>query len=399
MFYRGIFHQRNFRYLGSFYIHSIIRLFAISIFQIFISIYVYQSLRSFGIENQQAISLTSLFFALVFLVHALAVIPSLWIISKKGLRFSVFWGNAFLISFFISLYTSRYDLIFLVISGILGGLQIGLYWTAYHLYLAELTDDKKQGEEIAIGNSLSAIAVIGGPAFGGLVISYLGFGMIFIVMLILILIASFPLKYLPKQKDTVSIDILEIASALSPLKEKKSYIALLGVGVIDVVSIYFWPLYVFPILAGFIGVGFIGSLMSLISIITILITGLLIDRFGTKKVINIISSLDSILWVLRIFVITPLRVYLISGGQALTTSGQIITMDAMVYERARHNNLVAYIVQRETGLAVGKFIFLFVVGILFWFGMPLLTVFVITAFIALLTRIYPTEIQQVKSPS
>ncbi len=391
MFYRSILHHRQFRYLGAFYLHSIVRLFAVSIFQIFSSIYIYQSLRGYGTETPQALALTSLFFALTFLVHALSIAPSLWLINKKGLRFSVFWGNIFLIGFFLLLYLGKFDPIFFIIAAVLGGLQIGLYWTAYHIYFAELSDDSKQGEEIGISVSLSAIASIGGPAFGGLLIGYAGFGATFLVMTILIGLAVLPLKYLPKQKDIISIDILQTVLALAPKKEARSYFALFGFAVIDLVGGNFWPLFVFPALAGFIGVGFMGSLVALVATVTTITTGFVIDRLGVKKVLTVLSSLDSLTWIIKPFVVTPLHIFSVAGISAFTTAGQMMSVDTLVYERARHENLVAYIVQREVGLALSKFIFLLLMGILFWFGLPLVFIFVMAALAALGTRLYPEE--------
>lgn len=348
-------------------------------------------------DNQQSLGVAALFFGLLFLVQALSIGPSLWLISKKGLRFSVFWGSMFLVGFFMLLYLAKLDPIFLILAAVIGGVQIGLYWTAYHIYIAELTDDKRQGEEIAMGNSLSAVAAIGGPAFGGLIIQYFGFEAVFIIMALITLIANLPLRYLPSQKNIISVDILKTISTLSPKKEKKSYLALFGLGTIDVVAGNFWPLFIFPVMAGFVGLGFVGSLIALVSTVTTITIGVLIDKYGPKAVINILSPIDSLVWISRIFVNTPFRVFGVSGAQSLTTAGQIITVDSMIYERARHDNLVAFIIQREMGLALGKFIFLLVLGILFWFGLPLITVFIFAALAALLPKFYPAEESLIKA--
>lgn len=391
MFYRSIFHQKQFRYLGAFYLHSLIRLFAVSTFQIFSSIYIYHNLINFGVSNQQALGITALFFAIIYLVHALSVAPVLWLIDKKGLRFSVLLGTVFLICFLAALYLSKFDPIFLIITSVLGGLQIGLYWTAYHIYLVELSDDKNQGEEIALGTTFSALAAIGGPAFGGLVIYYFGFGALFSIMVAALILALFPLKFLPVRKNMVSIDIIKTVKALAPKSEQKSFLALFGFGVVDVVAVSLWPIFIFPIMAGFAGVGFIGSLIALVSTVTSITVGWMIDKFGAKNVIKILSPMDSLVWVFRIFVSTPLRVFAASGAQALTTSGQLMTLDSMIYQRARHSDVAAFIVQREIGLSLGRFMFLILAGVLFWFGLPLQAIFVFAAVAALLPRFYPAE--------
>ena len=93
-FPHALLHNRQFRYLGAFYTHSLLRLFATAIFQIFNGIYIYQTLLGIGIDFQKSIATTALIFALTFLIQALSVAPALWLIDKKGLKFSVFWGNA-----------------------------------------------------------------------------------------------------------------------------------------------------------------------------------------------------------------------------------------------------------------------------------------------------------------
>lgn len=294
-----------------------------------------------------------------------------------------------LIGYLIALYASKYDLIFLLVAPLIGGTYISFYWLAYHTFFSELTDDKNQGQELAISSSLSALVSIGGPAFGGLVISYFGFGVLFLITGILILLASFFLKFIPKQKNVVKIDILEIAKALSPRKESKSMLAIMGVGIVDSATLYFWPIFTFPILAGFVGVGLMGSLSALVASIACIAIGFLSDKFSPKRLLNIVSSLDSITWVLSIIIRTPMQVFTISAIRALTTPAQFLTVDALSYERARHINLMAYIVQREIAQSAGRSIFLITIGVLLWLGLPLVTIFVITALIALVTRLYP----------
>ncbi|EKD90810.1 MAG: hypothetical protein ACD_30C00089G0008 [uncultured bacterium] len=387
--FKSILHIKQFRYLGAFYLHSLIRFFTVGIFQIFSGIYVYQILLKQGLSANQSLSTTALVIALLHLVQAVAIPLAIWIISKKGLRFSVFWGNIFLILFLITLNLAQFDMIFLIIASILGGIELGFYWMAYHIFFVELTDDKKQGEEVAISSSLSAIALVGAPAFGGLLISYYGYNVLFLAMIVLVFIAIIPLKYLPKQEDRMSISIWKTALALSPKKEAKSYLALTGQTADQLTSEIFWPIFAITLVSGIIGIGFMGSLIALFATISTLLTGYIIDRFGPKKIIKIISSLDAISGLTRSFVTTPMHVFLSSIVTSVTNQGQFITLDTIVYERARHEDVMSIITQREVAASLGRVIFLIPLGILFWFGMPFPMLFVITAVFALTTRFYP----------
>ncbi|MBI2593288.1 MFS transporter [Candidatus Daviesbacteria bacterium] len=391
-FYHSLLHNRQFRYLESFYTHSLIRLFAVAIFQIFNGIYIYQTLLGFGLTFFQSIATSALIFSLMFLIQALSVAPSLWVIKRKGLRFSVFWGNIFLILFYVFLLLAQLDPIVFIVAAIFAGIQLGLYWTAYHIYFVELTDDDKQGKELSLNSSLGAIVSIGAPALGGLIISFFGYPAVFLVISFLMGLAIIPLKNLPKQDDKVPFDILETISLLSPKKEIKSLLAYSGMGISQITTQIFWPIFVLPIMAGVAGIGLLGSVIALFGSVSAISVGFLSDKFGAKKVLNILSPLDSIIGLSRLYVFNPLQVYGISMISSAMSEGQFITIDSLTYQRGRHTNIVAIIVQREVGLAVGRFLFLTLMGLLFWFGLPLGVVFVITALLALATRLYPEKI-------
>lgn len=358
-------------------------------FQFFNGLYIFQNLNGSGLDVSKSLAVTSLFFSVLFLTHALSVAPSIWVIDRKGLKFLVFWGTIFMVGFYLLLYMSRFDPIFLFIAAIFGGIQTGLYWTAYHIYFTELTDDRNQGQEVSVGAILSAAVLIAGPAFGGLMIIYGGFGALFAAMIVLLICSLFPLKYLPRRKNTVPIDIKELVRGLNPVKEFKSYLSLVGIGSSEVIYVVFWPIYIFPILSGFAGIGFMAALGAFVTSIATVLIGFLIDRFGAKRILMVVSPLDSIVWVLKCLVSTPNQIYILSAFRGVSFSSQGMSFDSLVYERARHQGLVAIIVQRELGLAVGRFVILFILGLLFWFGFPLIGVLIIGSIATLLTSLYP----------
>ena len=391
LFSHSLLHNKQFRYLGAFYSHSILRLFATSLFQIFSGIYIYQTLMGFGIDFQRAIATVALIFALSFLIQSFAVAPSLWLIDKKGLKFSVFLGSIFQILMFVFLSFAKFDPIFFLMSAICDGLQLALYWTAFHIYFAQLTDDGNQGKEMSFNATLAAVAAIGGPAFGGMIIAYFGFSAVFIVITILMVIATIPLRHLPKQSDKVLVDIMQTLKALSPKKELWSMLSYTGIGVSQITTSIFWPIFVLPIMVGLTGIGFMGSIIGLFGSISALTVGFLVDRFGARRILNFVSPLDSIFGLLRMFVNSTSQVFGISAVASALTESQFLSVDSMAYSRGRHSNLVAIIIQREVGLSVGRFIFLLALGVLFWFGLPLAMVFVVTALVVLASRLYPSR--------
>lgn len=390
-FSHSLLHNRQFRYLGAFYSHSLVRLFATSLFQIFSGIYIYQTLLGLGIDFQRSIATVALIFALSFLIQSFAVAPSLWLIDKKGLKFAVFAGSIAQILMFLFLGFARFDPIFFLLSAICDGVQLALYWTAFHIYFAQLTDDGNQGKEMSFNASMAAVAAIGGPAFGGMVIAYFGFSILFIVITVLMVIAVIPLRHLPKQNDKVLVDIMQTLRAISPKKELWSMLSYTGVGVSQITTSIFWPIFVLPIMVGITGIGFMGSIIGLFGSISALTVGFLVDRFGARRILNFVSPMDSIFGLLRMFVMTTFQVFGTSAIASALTESQFLAVDSMAYSRGRHSNIVAIIIQREVGLAVGRFLFLLVLGVLFWFGLPLAMVFVVTALTVLASRLYPAK--------
>ena len=344
-----------------------------------------------GVDYQKSIATTALIFALVFAVQALAVAPSLWLIEKKGLRFAVFWGSGAQILVYVFLGLAKFDPIFFLISAIFDGLQLAFYWTAFHLYFAQLTDNSNQGKEMSVNASLGAVAAIGAPAFGGLVIAFFGYATVFAVITVLMVIAMIPLKGLPKADDKIRVDIIKTLLAISPKKEFRSLLSYTGVGVSQITTTVFWPIFVLPVMAGITGIGFLGSVIGLFGSFSALALGFLVDRFGARRILNFVSPLDSIAGLFRMFVSNATQIFGVSAAASALTEAQFLTVDSLAYQRGRQSNIVAIIIQREVGLSVGRFIFLLGLGILFWFGLPLAMVFVMTALAVLASRLYPDK--------
>jgi MFS family permease len=360
-------------------------------FQLFNGIYILQLARDHGFEYHQALSIVAFILCLVYIFDALSIAPTVWLIAKKGLKFAIFWGSISLVMFYIILSLGKYDFIFLPISTIFGGMAIGLYWTAYHVYFSHLSDDKKQGAELSISAVLQAIASIGGPAFGSLIISFWGFEYLFVFLSALVIVAIIPLRFLPRQQNNIEIHLLKTVMTLSPRREWKSFVAMGADSIADLVAVIFLPIFILTIMSGIIGVGFVGSLVAFFSMAVTFLIGLAIDKFGPKRVTHIFAPLDAIAWVITTMIYAPIHVYIMSAIYAVTRSGVVVSLDATIYGRARHEDLVAYIFQREIGMSAPRAAFLFVLGILFWFKLPFVMVFIFAALITLATTLYPYQ--------
>jgi MFS family permease len=384
-----VLHHRQYRYLGALYLHTLVRNFAISLFQIFSSIYIFQSLQKFGLSTPQSLSLTVFFFSLFYLMQAISIVPTVWLIIRKGVRFTMTFGSALLVVFFTLFYLSGFDPIFFIISAIIGGFQTGIYWTARNVYFAEITDDKRQGKELSFGMAISGLVSTGGPAFGGLLLVYFGYGAMFLVMAVLLMIAMVPLASLPKGKNQVTFNLQTLIIMLTPKREPMSLLSFSATGIVGSISGDLWPLFIFPIMAGYVGVGLVGSINTLFASFSVILIGFLIDRFGAKVLLRISAFADALVWASAIFATLPMHIFAISTALGLTANGHDMSQDSLAFERSRKEGVLELNAQREIAFSVGRFVLLSIIAILLWFGMPLYGMFIIAAAVTLFIQFYP----------
>ena len=205
---------------------------------------------------------------------------------------------------------------------------------------------------------MQSLVSIGGPAFGSLIISYWGFESLFVLLSFLVILAILPLRFLPKQENKIEIHLLKTVMTLSPKREWKSFAAMGADSIADLVAVIFLPIYILPILSAIVGVGFVGSLVAFFAMIATFVIGLSIDKFGPKRITRLFAPLDSMAWVLTTFIFLPIHVFIMSAVYAVTRSAIVVSLDATIYGRARHDDLVAYIFQREIGMSAPRAVFL-----------------------------------------
>lgn len=310
-------------------------------------------------------------------------------INKWGLKKCMLIGGILTAVFSLTLYLGRYNLLFLILSAILAGSYLGFYYIAFHIYFTELTDDKNEGEEVALGSILPSIVCILGPVCAGLIIKLAGFSGVFLTTGIFLILANFPLKFIPNTKDEIKIHNITFLSFLKFKTGVKNRLALAGHAISEATNNSIWPLFIFPLLSGgFIELGLVGSVVAAASTVTVFLVGFIADKLGSRMIVKVLSIADCLVWLGKIFVYNPLGVFISSATQALTTLGQGIGLDSMIYSKSRNENDITGIVEREFSYAIAKCGFLFLMGVLYWLGLPLMTAFVLAALAALLTRIY-----------
>ncbi len=331
-----LFNAHKFWNLKTFYYHNVLKLLAISMFDVFSSIYIFQTLMSWQIKFNEALAMTTMLLAVIYFSQLLFVIPSILIIKKLGLKIGTVIGTFFLLIFLISINASSFGPFYLISAMVWFGMYLGVYFTCHHILFMEISDSKRQGREMGFALALPSIAGISGPLLGSLVIESLGFEALFLISGILLISSTIPLFFIRGNKDYPQLEFAKIKKVLFDKKEIMSMIAISGEAVIFASTLFLWPLYVYFAMDQNIKlVGLNGSLIALFSIFTTIIVGLIIDSTNHKKTLKLVSILDSLHWVIKFIFSGHIIVFAMSMVQAITSQAQVMLMDTLIYQKAR----------------------------------------------------------------
>jgi len=337
------------RDLSELYISMVIRALAFSMIGIFVPLYLYNEL-NYGLED---IAKFYLVYAFIFGIFTL---PASKLISKIGIKKSMLLSSPIYIVYFILLFLLRenFGLFFLV--PLVLGIADALFWIAFHEDFANFSDKKGRGSEVGLFYTFSILSGLAGPLIGGIILTFLNFSVLFIVVAILILLSSVPLFFSRdiKRKSNFDYNFLKHLNF-------KDMVSFIGAGVRGIVSLVFWPIFIFIILGAYLKVGSLITVVGLVTAIFSFIVGKLSDTtFKKRKLIKIGSIFHSIVWFLKISIITQFQLV----GIALLDGISMIIMElpfsAIVYNKAGKID-GSYFVFREISLCIGRVLVLLLV--------------------------------------
>jgi len=179
------------RQVKELFVASILVNFALAMVQIFEPIYLYQI-------GYPLIKI-AIFYLMVYGLFFFLIPIGAKFSNKYGYENGMFLGSALYVVFYISLFfIPSYPVLFYVAT-LIYALQKAFYWTGFHADFAHNSANKEEGREISSINVSNAIMFILGPIIGGLIITYFGFAVLFLVVSILFLISNVPML-LTKEK-------------------------------------------------------------------------------------------------------------------------------------------------------------------------------------------------------
>ncbi|TSC96173.1 MAG: Uncharacterized protein Athens101410_103 [Parcubacteria group bacterium Athens1014_10] len=364
------------RELKELYLSTLILNLAISAVSIFEPIYLY----TLGFSLSQIV----LFFIFVYALYFFIVPIGANIARTKGYEHSIFYSSFFCILYYLSLFSISRNVYFVYLAILMLAVSKALYWPAYHADFTRFGRGEERSREISNLVVLYSIVCVVGPFLGGLIISFFGFKVLFMMVSFLILISNLPMLATKEVFTPLKFSYKDAFKRLFKKNYRKGVLAYLGYGE-EFIFLVIWPVFIYLTAKNFFSIGSIIALSTLISSLSILYIGKTADEKDKYKILNSGIIFGSISWFLRIFTSSPFAVFLLHSSTQISQRLVGIPMMSLVYNQGSKSSIMKTIVFFEMSLVIGKLAAMLVVYLfLFIYPNSFIPAFVLAGLMTLL---------------
>jgi len=354
-----------------------LRSFLFAFFSLFLPIVIFQNYLYLG--QQKALIVTLLFFVLLTLVYLLSTIPTTFLASKFGLKFTFLLAQIFLLIFFLLLTKKMIFFAFITF-----GFAASLWWYSYHLFFIEVSDKKQLGRQIGAVETVSVLSGVLAPFFGGLILESGGSSVFFLTGFILTLASLSVIFFLTPPTKIVSVSLEENFHEM--VKRKKDMIAFFGAGGEETIYTIAWPIILYLIFKNILTIAKISTLIMLIAALVYYISGLIVDKLNKDKLERIGVWAVFLSWIGKAFFQNPIALTFFDTIHKVLGCFFVVPLTAIAYDHAKHER-EKYIAFREISYRIGNLLAYASFFLILLCGLPLWTIFISGAFFALLPLI------------
>jgi len=339
----ALFSGRMFQFIGS------------SLIGIFLPIYL---LNVFDLD----IKAVFYYFLAAHLLYALFLPLGARLINHIGLNNSLRTSVFLFAIYYLCLYLLKYDVYtFIFLAIVVLTLTRILFWMPYHTDLAIYTDRRDRGKSIGLLWATSTFLGVIMPVISGFLIGNFGYGLVFILAIVIYISSFIPFLTLPRTQETYSWGYWETFKNFFSKKNRKLVLANMANGAENEVGIVIWPIFIWQILQGnYFAVGAISSLIVLVTIIVQLGVGKYTDIFNKRKMLHWGSLFYASGWLAKVFVLSSFQIFVVGAYHSFAQIFKDTPFDTLNYELiADQGHYVdEYTVIKEIAVQSGKIIML-----------------------------------------
>lgn len=274
--------------------------------------------------------------------------------SKLGVKKTMALGIFTLIFYYFCLNYLQYGLSYYPVA-LIYAISVSLYFSAFHLEFTRSAIKKEEGKEVSIIKAIPIISAILGPLIGSLFIAKTSFTFLFGLVSVILFFSIIPLFFSKDFK--VPLNKFSFKRVLRMGSTRKA-VAYQSTGVLNIVSVIFWPLFIYLTMKDIVSLGAIVSMTSFLTIFIIIYIGRLADKDNKKALkFGVYSHAPS--WILRIFLLSPFGLFVSNFFSSATSSILDISFKKIIYAKARKTKyIVDYFLFREFNLELGRVLIL-----------------------------------------
>jgi len=314
------------------------------------------------------------------------------IMSKIGLKKSMMISVVFLCLYYALARWFEFseNWLYLIFVVIFVNLQRMLYWIPFHTDFAEFSDKKTRGRQMSFLVSVASLISILVPFVGGQVLENYGFSLLFIISIFIAAVSFVPLLMVPEVRENFSYSYFQTFKELFRKSKRKMLLSYAADGMQSAVGTLVWPIFIWLILdQSYSAMGIVTALIVLASTVLRLFIGDWTDKVDKKKVLKYGTWLNSLGWIMKMFVGTGFQIFAASTYHQFAGVVMRTPFDALMYEKAADSGhyVDEYTVLREMALGIGRLIMLALLFLTFFLTGSFIWMFLLAAVIALLMNL------------
>jgi hypothetical protein len=284
---------------------------------------------------------------------------------------------------------AQIDYKFLFAAAVLLSFNTVLYWIPYHILFIRkaASSSGKFGKNFGIRLLLNRAAAALGPVSGGLIVATVGFTSLFTLGIVLVICSSFPILFSIHEHKHKHHNALQIFMHYFKDRNHIPYtLAFSSMAADSTIYAIFWPILLLLTIESFTKVGFISSLSLAISAGVSIQIGKFIDNRGEKFIHKIGVTLNSLLYIPRVFIANPAFVYGIDIMDRLNSTIYGLPFNALMYKHARESKHDSeFIIYKDIAVHLGVVLIILLVSFLMFVFNSWKWVFLLIALISPLT--------------
>ena len=306
-----------------------------------------------------------LYYAVLYSVYFFILPLAGKIASRFGFEHSILYSNPIFIIYLAVLFLASFNHQLVWLAAVIFAINKTFYWPAFHANFARYSSVDSRGRELSSLNAISLILTVLGPLAGGIILKFSGFGALFLICSIIILISSWPLVRTREKFVPTDFSYSDSFDRLRHRKFRPAVISFLGFAE-ELLTLTVWPLFMFIIFKNsYLSFGAISAISVGLAILISYYIGYLVDKKNDRHLKNPLVIIYAFSWLWRAVSQTPLLVALGDVYNKTAKTGLYLPYFSLIYRQANRRGNLKYSLIMEMSLALAKAVIAWVLFFVF----------------------------------